>query len=61
MCIRDSITSQGWLFSAVIIFLGNALVLVIGAQLLTGHGLFQALSVWVQCNDRVLHRLAHLL
>jgi hypothetical protein len=58
---QTDITSQGWLFSAVIIFLGNAFVLAIGVPLLTGHGLFQALSSWVYCNDRVLHRLAHLL
>jgi hypothetical protein len=58
---QTDITSQGWLFSAVIIFLGNALLLAIGVPLLTGHGLFQALSWWVQSNDRVLHRLAHLL
>jgi hypothetical protein len=58
---QTDITSQGWLFSAVIIFLGNALVLAIGVPLLTGHGLFGALSTWVGCNDRVLHRLAHLL
>ncbi len=58
---QTDITSQGWLFSAVIIFLGNALVLAIGVPLLTGRGFFQGLSWWVQCNDHVLHRLAHLL
>jgi hypothetical protein len=58
---QSDITGQGWLFSAVIIFLGNAMVLAIGLPLLTGHGLFEALSSWVRCNDRVLHRLARLL
>jgi hypothetical protein len=58
---QTDITSQGWLFSAVIIFLGNALVLAVGVPLLTGCGLFQAFSWWLQCNDRVLHRLAHFL
>ena len=57
---QSDITSQGWLFSAVIIFLGNALVLAIGVPLLTGHGLFQALSWWFQANADVFHRLARL-
>jgi hypothetical protein len=58
---QTDITSQGWLFSTVIIFLGNALVLAFGVPLLTGEGLFHALSSWVQCNTGVLDRLAHLL
>jgi hypothetical protein len=58
---QTDITGQGWLFSAVIIFLGNALVLAIGVPLLTGHGLFQALGWWFQSNGRVLDRLSHLL
>lgn len=58
---QTDITSQGRLFSAVIIFLGNALVLAIGVPILTGYGLFQALSWWVRCNDLVMHRLGHLL
>jgi hypothetical protein len=58
---QTDITSQGWLFSAVIIFLGNALVLAIGVPLLTGHGLFQGLAWWLQANANVFERLAHLL
>jgi hypothetical protein len=58
---QTDITSQGWLFSAVIIFLGNALVLAIGVPMLTGHGLLLALSWWFQANATVLHRLAHLI
>jgi hypothetical protein len=58
---QTDITSQGWLFSAVIIFLGNAIVLVIGVPLLTGHGLFQALAWWMQCNADIFERLGRLL
>lgn len=58
---QTDITSQGRLFSAVIIFLGNALVLAIGVPLLTGHGIFQAVSWWLHCNGLVLIRLSHLL
>jgi hypothetical protein len=58
---QTDITSQGWLFSGVIIFLGNALVLAIGVPLLTGRGFFHALVSWVQCNADVLDRLAQLL
>ena len=32
---QSDITSQGWLFSAVVIFLGNVIVLLIGLPLLT--------------------------
>jgi hypothetical protein len=58
---QTDITSQGWLFSSVIIFLGNALVLVMAVPLLTGHGLLQAFKVWAQCNTQVLHQLVNLL
>ena len=58
---QTDITSQGYIFSAVVIFLGNALVLVLGVPILTGHGLLQALEWWVRSNDQVLHRLAQLL
>lgn len=33
---QSDITSQGWLFSSVIIFLGNTILLLIGLPLLTG-------------------------
>jgi hypothetical protein len=58
---QTDITSQGYIFSAVVIFLGNALVLVLGVPILTGHGLLQALEWWVRSNDQVLHRLAQML
>jgi hypothetical protein len=44
---QSDITSQGWVFSAVIIFLGNAGVLLVGVPLITGHpGLTSALGCW---------------
>lgn len=58
---QTDITSQGRLFSAVIIFLGNAMTLVIAIPLLTGHSLFDALDLWLQCNHRMLHRVANML
>ena len=57
---QTDITSQGRLFSIVIIFLGNALVLIIGLPLLTGSGLLTPLDGWVHNNLHVLHRFARL-
>lgn len=58
---QSDITSQGRLFSATVIFLGNALVLVIGIPLLTGRDLLQALDTWFHCNHAILHRVANML
>jgi hypothetical protein len=58
---QTDITSQGRLFSAVVIFLGNAMVLVIAIPLLTGHSLFQAIGLWFDCNRTMLHRVANML
>jgi hypothetical protein len=55
---QTDITSQGYIFSAAVIFLGNALVLLIGVPLLTGHSLGEALIFWLRCNREVLRRLA---
>jgi hypothetical protein len=44
---QSDITSQGWLFSAVIIFLGNAGLLLAGLPLVTGKvGFWQAFGWW---------------
>ena len=52
---QSDITSQGWLFSAVIIFLGNASVLLLGVPLLTAKvGLPGALGWWLKDTGRVL-------
>jgi hypothetical protein len=58
---QTDITSQGRLFSAVIIFLGNAMVLVIAIPLLTGHGLLPALHQWFDCNRGMMIRLLNML
>jgi hypothetical protein len=55
---QTDITSQGRLFSAVVIFLGNAMVLVVAIPLLTGQSLFDTLGLWMRCNHTVLQRLA---
>jgi hypothetical protein len=52
---QSDITSQGWLFSAVIIFLGNVCVLLVGVPLLTAKvGLLDALGWWLEGTSRVL-------
>jgi hypothetical protein len=58
---QSDLTSQGYLFSGVIIFLGNALVLAVAVPLLAGHGLLQAFKGLVQCNVQVVQQLANLL
>ncbi|MGD0814445.1 MAG: hypothetical protein ABSA83_12635 [Verrucomicrobiota bacterium] len=58
---QTDITSQGRLFSAVVIFLGNAMVLVIAVPLLTGHSLLHALGLWFNCNRAILERVANML
>jgi len=59
---QTDITSQGWLFSAVVIFLGNVLVLLLGIPLVTGRvGVLTALGWWLSDTGQVLRRLAALL
>jgi hypothetical protein len=58
---QTDITSQGHIFSAAIIFLGNALVLLAAVPLLTGHELYYALRCWFDCNHQMLHRVVNLL
>ncbi|MBI3191531.1 MAG: hypothetical protein HYZ36_02620, partial [Pedosphaera parvula] len=58
---QSDITQQGYLFSTVIIFLGNVGVLLIGVPLLTAKvGLGRALGWWLEETGGVLHRLAGL-
>jgi hypothetical protein len=58
---QTDITSQGYLFSAVVIFLGNAFVLLLAVPLLmphgSGHGLVEALVSWLRCNRDVVRRI----
>ena len=52
---QTDITDQGYLFSAVVIFLGNVLVLLIGIPLLTGQPqVGQALRWWWECTGAVM-------
>lgn len=55
---QTDITSQGYLFSAVIIFLGNAVLLIVAVPVLSNHSVLRALGLWITCDDQVLHRLA---
>jgi hypothetical protein len=56
---QSDITSQGWLFSAVIIFLGNVCVLLFGVPLLnTNVRLLGAFGWWFEDSVRIFHWLA---
>ena len=51
---QSDITSQGWLFSAVIIFLGNVCVLLLGVPLLTTKaGPLTAMGWWLESTGQV--------
>lgn len=59
---QTDISDQGYLFSAVIIFLGNVLVLLVGIPLLVSRvGVLPALGWWVKCTRGVLERLVDIL
>ena len=58
---QSDITQHGYLFSAVIIFLGNIAVLLVGIPLLTKEvGLLSALGWWLRATGDTLARLQHL-
>ena len=58
---QTDITSQGWLFSAVILFLGNAGVLLLGLPFLTARaGWLDALGWWLEGTGQICHWLARL-
>ena len=55
---QTDITGQGYLFSAVVIFLGNALVLLIGIPLLTARvDLMKMFGWWLQNTSELVHRI----
>jgi hypothetical protein len=55
---QTDITQQGYLFSTVIIFLGNVSVLLIGIPLLTAKvSLLAMFGLWFDCTGRVFHWL----
>src|SRR3989475_1570411 len=59
---QSDITQQGYLFSAVVIWLGNATLLLLGVPLVTSRvGLLTALGWCLESTGEVLHRLGRLL
>lgn len=58
---QSDITSQGYLFSAVIIFLGNISVLLIGLPMVTARvTTLNVLGWWLEESGRVVQRIGHL-
>jgi hypothetical protein len=58
---QTDITQQGYLFSAVVIFLGNISVLLVGIPLLAAKvDVLTALGWWLECTGELLHRLGRL-
>lgn len=58
---QTDITEQGYLFSAVVIFLGNISVLLLGVPLLTGKvSVGEAMGWWSESTLEILHRIAAL-
>ena len=59
---QSDLAEHGYLFSAVIIFLGNMAVLLAGVPVLTGRvGVLSAMGWWVDSTGAVLRRLGGLL
>jgi hypothetical protein len=59
---QSDITSQGWLFSGVVIFLGNVCVLLLGIPLLTARvGLLNALGWWFESTGWCIENLGKFL
>jgi hypothetical protein len=53
---QTDITEQGYIFSAVVIFLGNIVVLLLGIPLLASKvGLWTALGWWLECTGEIFH------
>jgi len=58
---QTDITDQGYMFSAVVIFLGNVVFLLAGIPLLAAKvGVLTALGWWAECTGEVFHRLARM-
>ncbi|HXJ57843.1 MAG TPA: hypothetical protein VNU68_14400 [Verrucomicrobiae bacterium] len=58
---QSDITSQGYLFSCVVIYLGNISVLLLGLPMLTARvTILSVLGWWAEETGGILERLAHL-
>jgi hypothetical protein len=58
---QSDITGQGCVFSAVVIALGNLLVLIVGIPLLAGQPpLRDVFTLWLRCSGELLLGLAGL-
>lgn len=59
---QSDITQHGWIFSFVIIFLGNITVLMLGVPLLASRvSVFTAFGWWFECTGQVIQRLGRFL
>jgi len=59
---QSDITGQGWLFSGVVIFLGNVCVLLFGIPFLTPRvGIFDPLGLWLEYTGQIYERLGHMI
>jgi hypothetical protein len=57
---QTDISEQGYIFSGVVIFLGNVSVLLLGIPLLVEQvGVFTAFGWWFDCTGKFLHQLSH--
>jgi hypothetical protein len=60
--VQSDITQHGYLFSAVVIFLGNMATLLVGVPLLTARvGVLNSLGWWMESTGQLLHGLQGLL
>jgi hypothetical protein len=59
---QTDISEQGYIFSGVVIFLGNVSVLLLGIPLLAERvGVFTAFGWWFECTSKFIHQLGHVL
>ena len=59
---QTDITEQGYLFSGVVIFIGNILVLLMGIPLIVERvGLFTAFGWWFECTGKFIHQLGRVI
>jgi hypothetical protein len=59
---QSDITDQGYLFSAVVIFLGNIIILLFGIPLLASKvSVSSAFEWWYACTRELIHRIAQLI